>query len=347
MVKVVNGEVDLKCLELRDIIDVKLLQQFLDNFAIGMNCAAVSVDREGKEVTKPSFYRPFCENYIHKSEIGDARCAICHNDMGQAAAKQMKPYIGECHAGLIDFAAPVIIKGELLGTVLGGQVLDQEPKEAKIRTVAREIKSYEDELWAASQKIDIVPEKNIKAAAEVLFVVVNAFAQNGYNRIETEILTSTLTENFLQISATVEQLAASAQTITDSQDSLSSEIHAIEETANEVASIAQTISKVADKTNMIGLNASIEAARLGNDGRSFTVVAMEIRNLAEITKQTAAHIGNLNKSINEKVGVTITKSNETMNTTQDQSAAMEELSATVQDMVGTAERLKKLFEYKD
>ncbi len=67
MVKYLNGEIDLKSLEMRDIIDIDVLQKFLDNFAIGMNCAAVSVDRQGQEVTKPSFYRPFCENFIHKS----------------------------------------------------------------------------------------------------------------------------------------------------------------------------------------------------------------------------------------------------------------------------------------
>ena len=266
--------------------------------------------------------------------------------MGKKAVDQQKPFIGECHAGLIDFAAPVIVNGEHLGTVLGGQILDDQPNEAKIRSVAREINSYEDALWDASQKIDIVPEKNIKAAAEVLFVVVNNFAQNGYNRIELEMMTTILTENFLQISATVEQLAASAQTITDSQISLSSEIKEIEDTANEVSGIAQSISKVADKTNMIGLNASIEAARLGNNGRSFSVVATEIRKLSKVTKQTATHISNLNNSIHDKVEHTIQKSNTTLDTTQDQSAAMEELSATVQDMVSMADRLNQLFTKK-
>ena len=41
MVSVENGVIDLKLLEVEDIIDIKVLQSFLDNFAIGMNCAAV------------------------------------------------------------------------------------------------------------------------------------------------------------------------------------------------------------------------------------------------------------------------------------------------------------------
>ena len=44
-----SGEIDLSVLEVADVIDVEMLKKFLDNFALGMNCAAVSVDREGNE----------------------------------------------------------------------------------------------------------------------------------------------------------------------------------------------------------------------------------------------------------------------------------------------------------
>lgn len=347
MVNFLDGEIDVKALEMADVIDISMLQQFLDNFAVGMNCAAVSVDREGHEVTRPSYYRPFCQDFIHKSSIGDSRCATCHNDMGKQAVDLQKPYVGTCHAGLIDFAAPVIIKGEHIGTVLGGQILDREPDEDTIRKVATEIRTDSDALWNAAGKIDIIPERNIKAAAEVLFEVVNALAQNGYSRLETELLANNLIESFNQISETIDMLANSAQTITYSQEGLSTEIQQIEETANKISDIVSSISKVADRTKMIGLNASIEAARLGNEGRSFSVVAKEIRDLAENTKLTAAQITDLNLQINNKVDSTIDQSKTTLETTQDQSAAMEELSATVQEMLSIVSKLQKLFNDED
>ena len=127
MVNIVNGVIDINSLEMKDIIDIGALQKFLDNFALGMNCAAVSVDRNGNEITKPSYYRPFCQDFIHKSTIGDSRCAKCHNQFGEEAARTGKPYIAACHAGMIDFAAPVIVKGIHLGTILGGQILDEAP----------------------------------------------------------------------------------------------------------------------------------------------------------------------------------------------------------------------------
>jgi len=47
MINIIDGQIDLRSLEIEDIIDVDVLQRFLDNFAIGMNCAAVSVNRKG------------------------------------------------------------------------------------------------------------------------------------------------------------------------------------------------------------------------------------------------------------------------------------------------------------
>ena len=44
MITIIDSKIDMSKLELEDIIDVNVLQQFLDNFAIGFNCAAVSAD---------------------------------------------------------------------------------------------------------------------------------------------------------------------------------------------------------------------------------------------------------------------------------------------------------------
>lgn len=342
MIKFTNDTIDLQSLEIEDIIDISTLQKFLDNFAIGINCAAVSVNRTGMEITKPSHYRMFCSDYIHSSSLGDSRCAQCHSQMGAEAVKLGKPYIGACHAGLIDFAAPIIIKGEHLGTVLGGQILDTNPKEDKVRQVAHELSLPENELWEAAQNIDIVNKTNIEAAAEVLFIVVNTLAQDGYNRIETDYLTKNLVNNFFEISKTIEVLAESAQNITASQHDLTAEIKEINTVTKEIERVLDSITKVANRTKLIGLNASIEAARLGNDGRGFVIVANEIQKLSENTKNTTVQINNLNKQINEKIDTTMHNSNITLEITQDQSAAMEELSAAIQNSLELAEQLKKL-----
>lgn len=347
MISVYESKIDLSKLELEDIIDVNVLQKFLDNFAIGFNCAAVSVGRNGEEFTRPSYYRPFCADYIHTSHVGDRRCAACHNDFGQKAIAQDRPYVGYCHAGLVDFAAPVIINGEHIGTVLGGQILNKKADQSKIREIAHEINVDADGLWAAAQKIDIVPEKTIEAAAEVLYIVVNALAQSGFNRIETEFLSSDLANNFIQISENIESLAEGSQNITNHQSELVTEINEIQKHIAEITGVLKSITQIADQTKILGINASIEAARIGTSGRGFAIVAAEIRNLSDTTKQTVETVSSINESIEKSIKTTQKSANRTLETTSNQSSSMEELSATVQHSVALAEKLRDLFNQKE
>lgn len=334
--------IDVAKLELEDIIDKSILQKFLDNFALGFNCAAVSVNRNGEEFTNPSHYRPFCSNFVHTSAVGDARCAECHKDFGQKAAASKRPYIATCHAGLIDFAAPVMLDGELIGTILGGQILSSPANESAIRQVAEEIHSSPDGLVEAAGKIDIVSQQTIEAAAEVLYIVSNALAQTGYNRIKANLLSGELANSFIQISSTVEELAASAQSITGNQSSLVNEINTVEDNLKSIVSALRDVSKIADQIRMIGLNATIEAARLGQTGKTIAVVAEEIRKLADTTKSTVKSIDSIKEAIEKSVSSTVHSANDTLNSSSEQAAAMEELSAAVQSSSGLAELLKDI-----
>ena len=53
----------MNALEIKDIIDIKLLQKFQDDFAFAMNCASVTVDKDGTPVTNPSSYTRFCDKF--------------------------------------------------------------------------------------------------------------------------------------------------------------------------------------------------------------------------------------------------------------------------------------------
>ena len=165
-----NNELDMNVLEIKDIIDIKLLQKFQDDFALAMNCASVTVDKDGNPVTNPSSYTRFCDKFIHSTKKGDDRCAASHKRMGEEATRTGKPFVGACHAGLIDFAAPIIVDGKLLGTVLGGQMLSDAPKEQNYIQIAKEIDVNEDSLVEAVHEVNIVDFKNIEKAASVLFI---------------------------------------------------------------------------------------------------------------------------------------------------------------------------------
>src|SRR5215203_2540352 len=78
----------------------------------------------------------------------------------------------------------------------------------------------------------------------------------------------------------------------------------------DIGTIVDTINIIAERTNMLSLNASIEAARAGDAGRGFAVVAEEIRNLAERSAKATADIAGIIRALQESVQEAIEASNE-------------------------------------
>ena len=340
--KLSNGDLDVTVLEIKDVIDIKLLQTFQDNFATGMNIASVTVDKDGNPVTNPSSYTSFCIDFTHSTKTGDDRCALSHKKGGEEAARTGKPYVYTCHAGLIDFAAPILVGDHLLGTILGGQILTSAPEEARYRKTANEIGVNEEGYVNAVKNVYMTKEENVRAAAEVLFIVANALSRTGYEQLRLSSMSQTLSENFSQISATMEELSASSVNVTNNQHNLSEEIMNVKKISIEINTILDSIKSIADETKMLGLNAAIEAARAGEVGRGFGVVATEIRTLSQNSKETALKVMELTSKIQESVDKTIETSLSTLETTEQQSAAIEEASSNLQEVSTLAEELNSM-----
>lgn len=333
---------NLNDIKIKDVIDIELLQKFQDNFAESMDIASVTVDINGNPVTKPSSYTSFCMDFTHSTTIGDNRCAQSHKKGGEEAARTGRPYVYTCHAGLIDFAAPIIVDGKQIGTILGGQILTNTPELSKYKEIAKEIGVDENKYTEAVKKVNITTEKNIKAAAEVLFIVANSLSKIGYEQLKLKVMSNELEESFSQISSSMEELAATSVSVTNNQHMLNDEILVVEKVSTEINAILDSIKNIANQTKMLGLNAAIEAARAGESGRGFGVVATEIRKLSDNSKETAEKIMNLTSKIQESVNKTIGLSQSTLENTEHQSAAIEETTASVEEVFGLAEQLNHL-----
>ncbi|QNU66136.1 hypothetical protein EHE19_014805 [Ruminiclostridium herbifermentans] len=80
----------------------------------------------------------------------------------------------------------------------------------------------------------------------------------------------------------------------------------LEKQSNEVGEIVQAVVRIADQTNLLALNAAIEAARAGEHGKGFAVVADEVRNLAETSEKSARDIRELVNEIQSNVKIVVT-----------------------------------------
>lgn len=144
---------------------------------------------------------------------------------------------------------------------------------------------------------------SVAAAIEEVSVSVGEAAANARTAGEIVEKSRAGIENTLAIMAeTVQNVNGIAMLIRKSGDNVGQ----LEESSERIGGIVQVIKEVADQTNLLALNAAIEAARAGEQGRGFAVVADEVRKLAERTSKATAEIASLIGSIQIHVGDTVT-----------------------------------------
>ncbi len=169
-------------IRLTDLVKVETLQKIQDAFSKMTGIAALTTDADGVAVTEGSNFSEFCFKYTRHSALGCSRCEKCDKYGAELALQSGKSITYFCHAGLVDFAAPIMVEGKMIGCFIGGQVLTELPDEAQVRKIADEIGVDPDKYVEAAMKVNIVPKETMDNAAEFLYTIASVISDITYSR---------------------------------------------------------------------------------------------------------------------------------------------------------------------
>ncbi len=251
-------------MKISDFMDLGMLQKIQDQFSDATGLAAIATDAEGNYITQGSNFTDFCMKYTRASVEGARRCVKCDTECTGT-------YF--CHAGLMDFGTDIVVEGEKVGSIIGGQVLPVEPDEEKFRAIAKELSINPDDYINALKKVPIRSEKSIRAAAGMLGDVINKMVNLEYMKYC----------NSKRLEIFDEELETATKTV-----------DVINQKTKELESIAS-------KQNILALNASIESARAGVAGAGFAVVAKQMGELVGVSAGIHREISDAAKQIKSSV----------------------------------------------
>ncbi|WP_416383730.1 methyl-accepting chemotaxis protein [Pseudomonas guariconensis] len=169
-----------------------------------------------------------------------------------------------------------------------------------LRDTIRKIAASSDQLASASEELHTVTEDTsrglhqqsaeIDQAATAVNQMTAAVEEVANNAVSTADASKGADQTTRDGREQVNQALASIQHLVSDVTDTSGEIEQLASNANEISRVLDVIGAIAGQTNLLALNAAIEAARAGEAGRGFAVVADEVRALAHRTQQSTAEI---------------------------------------------------------
>lgn len=191
-----------------------------------------------------------------------------------------------------------------LATVLYTMSQDLNGLICQIQTTGTQVSSAVQEISASGQELQTTFSEQVAATTEVSATAKEIATRSG--QLTGEMLTVTEQSQTTAIAAgnsqkDLSQMEASMRQLATATEAIAARLGIISDRANGINSVITTITKVADQTNLLSLNAAIEAEKAGEYGRGFSVVSREIRRLADQTAVATLDIEQMVKEMQSAV----------------------------------------------
>lgn len=164
-----NGEE----LSIPDFCDMAAFDKMMRDWSFATGLATVVTGKNGEYLTGYYNFTTFCQELVRKSPEGLRRCMEC-DKKGQGTY--------HCHTGLIDFSSPLTLTdGTVVGKIVGGQVLPEEPDVERCRKIARELGIPENRYLEELRKVRIRSTKEITSSFDLLSATISMFVRSSYS----------------------------------------------------------------------------------------------------------------------------------------------------------------------